>query len=184
MPTSKPITILGVDGFNVTFPYEAGHTLTEAEAKVLNQTRRENLGNNFRKSVQDYLDKQESGDTDAPTLAALQAEFVDLDANYIFTLSNAGTSRVVKDPVEKEARKLAKEAVIAKLAENGMKFNVAPEGYTDDQWAEVMETNVEAFAADEQIVKMAKNIVKERSKTANITLAGLNLGGPVQEAAE
>ena len=44
----KTISISG-QAFDVSTPYAAGHTLTEAEAKVLNQTRAENIGNNFRR---------------------------------------------------------------------------------------------------------------------------------------
>ena len=46
--TSKTITILG-EKFEITAPYAEGQTLTAVEARVLNQTRAENIGNNLRK---------------------------------------------------------------------------------------------------------------------------------------
>ena len=43
--SQKTITIQGVE-FTVASPYAEGHTITEAEAKALNQVRAENIRNN------------------------------------------------------------------------------------------------------------------------------------------
>ena len=48
--STKNIMIAGVT-FAILAPYAAGHTLTEAEARVLNQTRSENIRNNQAETV-------------------------------------------------------------------------------------------------------------------------------------
>jgi hypothetical protein len=151
-------------------PYEAGHTINEAEAKVLNQTRRENLGNNFRKSVKAFNEGAEG----AMTQEELQAAFAELDKNYIFTLATAGQSRKL-DPVESEARKIARQYLRQELDKAGRKIGTPPEGVAQEDWDATIEAEVDRIATDEQVVKMAKEIVKARSKTANLQLGALGL---------
>jgi hypothetical protein len=159
---AKTISILELD-FSCSMPYDAGHTINEAEAKVLNQTRRENLGNNFREKVREHKE------TGTPTLEELTAAFADLDLNYVFTLANVASSRKL-DPVEREARSLARTYLKAELEKAGRKITQAPDGVEDDEWKAVIESEVERIAADEAIVKMAKDAVKARSKISGITV--------------
>lgn len=148
--------------FEISQPYSEGHTITEAEARVLNQTRAENIGNNLRAKIKEM---QEAG-ADFAAIAAVVAE---KDAEYVFTLAAARASRQL-DPYEKEANKIARELLKAKLAETGRKLTVAPEGLTEDEWAEKVEAEVDRIAAQEPVVKAAKQRVDARRKQAD-TLA-------------
>lgn len=165
----KIISILDVE-FEVSMPYAAGMTINEAEAKVLNQTRRENLGNNFRARVKDHLEKG------TPTLDELIAAFALADKEYVFTLSNAGAS-VKLTPEEREARKIAREYIKSELDKVGRKLSEVPEGFTEETWDDQVEAEVERIAATDEVKKMAKDIVKARSKTAGLSLGSVNLGG-------
>lgn len=160
-PTSKPLNILDID-FDVTQPYSAGHTLTDAEAKALNQVRRENLGNNFRSTVKKAQEDAAAAGREVD-IDALKAQFADLDAKYVFSLREV-SARAKLDPVEREARNLVKAELRAYFAGQGKKFADLPE---DEQ-----ERLIEANASNPDIVKIAKNIVNQRSK-----ISGLNLGG-------
>lgn len=155
--TEKKTKIIAGESFEISAPYAAGHALTEAEAKTLNQVRSENIGNNLREKIKELIEAGKLDDA-----RALVAE---KDATYEFTLASAsGTSSRALDPVEREARALAKEIVKAKLAEQGKKWNVAPEGYDKDTWAAKLEENVEKFAATEQVLAEAKKAVNAKQK--------------------
>lgn len=167
MADPKTISILDVE-FTVSMPYNAGHTLTEAEAKVLNQTRRENLGNNFRAEVKKFVDGAEG----ALTQDELVAEFAKRDTEYVFTLANAGASRKFT-PEEREARTIARQYVRQELDKQGLKIGTPPEGTSQEDWDAVIESNVDAISQSPEVVAMAKSIVKTRSKTATLTLTGI-----------
>src|SRR5690606_9743805 len=106
MPEPKNKKI-GDHVFPISQPYEEGHTLTAIEAKVLNQVRAENIGNNVRKKVQELLAEGKTAEAEA-----LVAE---KDREYQFTEAAAGGSSRTMDPVEKEARKIARDAIKAAL---------------------------------------------------------------------
>lgn len=174
MATSVALKILETEGFTVTLPYDAGHSINEAEAKVLNQTRKENLGNNFRPKVRAYEDAIAEGKDPEVTLDELIAAFKDLDANYVFTIANVGAS-IKMTPEEREARSLAKEYVKAQLEEMGLKVNVAPEGHTEESWKDTLEANYEAVAASDEVKKLAAETVKKRAGVKKLSLTGLNV---------
>lgn len=145
--------------FEISQPYAEGHVCTEAEARVLNQTRAENIGNNLRAKIKEM---QEAG-SDFADIAAVVAE---KDAEYVFTLANARAARQL-DPVEREAIKIARELLKGHLAESGRKLTVAPEGVTEEDWAEKVETEVDRIAATEPVLKAAKQRVDARRKQAD-----------------
>lgn len=153
-----PKTIL-IDGesFEVTTPYEAGHPITEVEAKVLNQTRAENIGNNFRKAVKDAKTKGEG-------LDAVRAQLIEYDTKYSF--SAGGVARVPIDPIEKEARSIALTAIKAKLKKDGKDIKALPEGK--------LEELVDQVAAQDNVLKLAKERVKAKQKVADLDLGGLD----------
>lgn len=159
--------------FEISQPYEAGHALTEAEARALNQVRSENIGNNVRAKIKELLDK---GDTTGAT--ALVAE---KDAGYEFTLASVSASAKL-DPVEREARALAKEYIKAHLAQTGRKINVPPEGETKESWADKIESNIDTLAAKEEILKEAKRAVDQKRKRLD-NLLGSGLMGDTPAAA-
>lgn len=180
MAEPRNITIEDVE-FTISMPYDVGHTITEAEAKALNQTRRENIGNNFRKTVKAY----NAGDEGAPgSVEELQAAFAELDSTYVFTIANVGASRKL-DPVEREARKIARDYLRQELDKAGRKIGTPPEGVEQDDWDATIEAEVDRLAQVDEVVKMAKDIVKARSKTAGLQLGALGLANEnTSEAAE
>lgn len=154
--SSKTILIDG-EGFEVSTPYAAGHQITEIEAKVLNQTRAENIGNNFRKAVKDAKAKGES-------LDAVRAELIAYDAAYAFSVG--GMARVPIDPIEKEARSIASAAIKAKLKKTGRDIKSLPEGK--------LEELIDTVAAQENVRKLAKERVRAKQKVADLDLGGLD----------
>lgn len=156
---SEQKTIL-IDGeqFTVNAPYAEGHQINAAEAKVLNQTRAENIGNNFRKAVKEAKEKGES-------LDAVRSKLAEYDAAYEFTLG--GVTRQAIDPVEREARAIAKEAIRAKLAKDGRKIKDVPE--------EKLEAAIEQLIGTEQILKLAKQRVAAKKKVQEVELGDIGL---------
>lgn len=174
VPEPKNFSILDVD-FTVSMPYEAGYgPITEAEARVLNQTRKENLSNNFRAQVQAFKDGAEGA---LATVEELQAKFAELDSGYVFTIANTGTASRKLDPVEREARNIARDLLKQALAAEGQKYKEAPEGTSQEDWDAFIEAKLDEIAGMDEVVKTAKATVKARQGAGKITLAGLGLGG-------
>lgn len=158
----KILTILDYD-FSVTAPYEAGHTLTEGEAKSLNQTRKENLGNNFRSTVRNAIEA--AGDGGAVDHEDLKAQFAVLDSKYVFTLATVAASRKL-DPVEREIRNLIKGALREQLA------GETPARKLSDLDEDQLEAIIDANMENPEIVKVAKKTVADRQKVAGFALQG------------
>lgn len=119
------ITIQGVV-FAVPPVFKEGHVLTAAEAYTLDQTRRENLRNNFAGAVAEAKLKAavekgaltkddkgvEIGDVSQVTnddldVDALQEAFATYADNYEFGVRGSGSPRAPADPVERELQTLA-----------------------------------------------------------------------------
>jgi hypothetical protein len=103
----QTITIAG-KSFVVSSPYvegDLGRPLTAGEAHTLNQTRHENIRNNFAKKVKEAKEGED-----------LQSLISKYDEDYEFGVRGEGGG-VSRDPVEVEARGLARAAIKAKLAE-------------------------------------------------------------------
>lgn len=157
----KTITI-GGENFEVNSPYAAGHSLNDAEAKVLNQTRAENIGNNFRNAVKEAIANN--------TLEVVRAAISDYDSKYTFSMG--GTPRTPIDPIEAECYKIAKEVVKAKLATMGHKVK----DYTaTEAGAAKYEAAVEKAASKEETLKLAKQRVNNRKKAVEIASDDLAL---------
>lgn len=164
--STRSIMIQG-EKFEVSQPYAAGHVLTEVEAKVLNQTRSENIRNNLAKLVKDA--KGEADALNPDQHAELQAKIAEYDAEYTFsTPGTGGTAARRLDPVEREARTIAREAIKAKLAAEGRKLK--------DVDPEKLEAAIEHVASQENTLKIAKKRVAERQKAQSELLDGLELG--------
>lgn len=162
MAETKTKTIEGRN-FEISQPYAEGHSITAIEARVLNQTRSENIGNNVRAKLKTAIEEGKSDDE----LAALVAE---VDASYEFTA--AGTRAAAKlDPYEREARKMARELLKAHLSESGRKLTVAPEGMSEDEWNEKIEAEIDRIATLDSVLEAAKKEVNARTKRAE-KLAG------------
>ena len=116
---STDLQIRGIPGFTVEDVYAEGHTLTSVEASVLNQTRRENLRNNFAKKVEDVQDKAkaENREVSKAEIKALQEEFATYAAQYTIE----GRSTRITDPVRAIAVDKAKELILSSLKDKGIK---------------------------------------------------------------
>lgn len=161
---TKTKTINGLS-FEINQPYEAGQTINEAEARALNQTRSENIGNNVRVKVKEMQDAGKD-------LGEIAAYVSEVDAAYVFNLATVAASRKL-DPVEREARNLARELLKNHLAQSGRKLTVAPEGLTKEEWDEKVESEVDRIAASEAVLKQAKKNVDAKKKAADTLLEGI-----------
>lgn len=176
----KNVTISG-ETFQIAAPYEAGHQLNEAEASVLNQTFLENIRNNAAgriKAAKEVAEKAGAqfsldtpiggeGEDSGKTLRQIITEYA---SNYEFGVRTGRTAEPV-DPVEREARVIAREAIGAKLRANGVKRKDVSEEAYEDALAKYSKMPV--------IIKEAQRRVKVR---AEIGLDELDLGQtPAQE---
>lgn len=165
----KEITIAGRT-FPVLQPYAAGHTITEAEAKALNQVRAENVRNNTASKVKAAIEgTAKEGEPTAANIAEYVAQY---DAAYVFTLASVGGGRKSSDPVEVEALKIARGvfadwAAGKKLTVKAVKEKIGDEAY-DAKIAEIAER--------EEVVKEAKRRVKARQAAAETAMGDLDLG--------
>lgn len=136
------ITIQGLE-FAVSTPYTEGHQLTAAEASVINQTRCENIRNNFAGRVK--AAKAEAAtqrqiaeeDVTADMLPDFSAEFQALDQSYEFGVRRVGSGPAL-NPVDKEARKIARERLMAALKERNVDPKTLPEGALEKKIVEWM----------------------------------------------
>lgn len=144
--------------FEITEPYVEGHVVTAIEARVLNQTRSENIGNNTRAKIKEMQDENKSEQEIADYVSSV-------DTNYVFTAAGVSSSRKL-DPVEREAVKIARELLKAHLATSGRKLTVTPEGMTDEEWEDKVTAEVERIAALDEVVKAAKKNVDAKNKQA------------------
>lgn len=146
----KTISISG-QPFEISAPYAAGHVLTEAEAKSLNQTRAENIGNNFRTQVKKAIEEGK--------LDEVKAAIAKYDSEYVFSMTQA---RTPIDPIEAEAFKIAKEFVKNKIAE---KTGKTLKAYLEIEGNQAKyDANVEKVASQDDTLKEAKKRVAAKKK--------------------
>jgi DNA repair ATPase RecN len=154
-------TINGLQ-FELSQPYAEGHTITPIEARVLNQCRAENIGNNTRAKIKEMQDANASEQE-------IQDYVASVDQNYEFTAAGVSASRKL-DPVEREANKIARDLLRSHLASTGRKLTVAPEGMTDEEWDDKVSSEVERIAGMDEVLAAAKKAVAAKQKQAD-TLA-------------
>ena len=159
-------------------PYSPGaRELTEGEANALNQIVAENLSNNLRASI---VQGRQIGEGDSATFEPYtddeaQALVDAYLAEYELGVRRAGSGeRQVTDPVEREARKIAREKAKELIKSQGGK----PADYD-------MAPIVDAIFAANKDVLMAegKKIVDRANKAADsISVEGINLTPKAPEA--
>lgn len=156
-----------IDGqtYKITAPYAEGHVVTAAEAKVLNQTRSENIGNNVRAKLKELHAAEKFEDA-----VALIAS---VDADYVFTLSNTGAGTRKLDPIEREALAIAKEIVKNHLAKTGRSMSKVPDGETEESWAEKIEAHLDNLSTREDVVKLAKQRAGAKQKVIDAGMEAL-----------
>lgn len=154
MADTRTMTIAGIN-FEVSTPYNEGHTVNAAEAKVLNQTRCENISNAMRAKLKELANEDGTYSDEAVANAGEMVR--EYDAGYEFTLASAGGGRTAKDPIQKEAESLAKAAITAALKAQGRKVGDVDKDKLAEKVAEVAE--------NPDILKQAKARVAARNKT-------------------
>lgn len=169
--TTRTITIAGAE-FEVTAPFAKGHTCTEAEAKALNQTRAENIRNNMAKFVRDAKDEDDS--IPAKAMKELVEKVTTYDAEYQFTLANAG-GRSAIDPIEKEATKIAREGINVALQEAGKKLADYRGAGANEELKATYENAIATRAASDEVIALAKSRIEERKTAAAGALDSLGL---------
>lgn len=166
---------------NVPQPYSAGsHELTEGEANALNQTIAENLSNNLRAKLVEGK-KVEGSDpvTYEPYTAEEAQALVDSyleDYEIGVRRAGDGTARVT-DPVEREARKIARQKAVELIKANGGKpadFDLGP--LVD----KIFEANKDVLMAEGK--KIVKALEKARESSGGLDLAGIDLTAAAKPA--
>ena len=160
---TKAIRINGVE-VQISQPYAEGHKITEAEAKALNQTYAEAIGNNMRKKIKDML--AVDGATVESVAADVQEAVTAYDASYEFSMATVGASSAKLDPLEKEARAVAKDVLMGKLKEQGG----TQKAYDEQNGKGAFAAKVIEVAAMEQVIELAKKRLDERAQMANVSL--------------
>lgn len=146
--------------FAVPEPYVEGQPLAANEAHALNQLLHENLRNNFAAKVKKAKD---GGTLD---LAALQADLDTYAQGYKFGNRSVGTARVTLDPVEREARALAKAAIVDTIKAKGKKLK----DYTADQITAAVDT---LLAREPKYQLAAEQLVAQRNAVAGAAMDDL-----------
>lgn len=158
-------------------PYAAGpRELTAGEASALNQTVAENLSNNLRAKLTDGNPDEGDRAWSAEEAQAIVDKYL---VEYEIGVRRAGGgSARVTDPVEREARKIARAKAVALVKENGGK----PSDYDLDPIIDqIFDANRDLLMAEgKKIVKAAE---AARDKAGSLDLSGVDLtAGVVAEA--
>lgn len=150
----------------VPAPFSAGPiTLSAGQAAVLNQTLAENVSNNLRQKLVEGQ-RNDAGEITGPhTEATAQALVDEYVSEYQFggRRSGGGGARIT-DPVEREARKLARAAATDFVKGQGLKVkdvDMAP--IIDAIWTK----------NEEVLMAKAKKIVAAASKEAELDMGNL-----------
>lgn len=170
---SKQRTSIAGEIFELTAPYQAGHTINEREANVLNQVRMENIGNNWRASVKEALEARTNGDPSK--FEQVKMDIAQADAEYEF---GKVSIRQPADPYEREARAIAREAIKAQLAEDGRSIKDVDE--------ERLEAAIAATAMQDDVQALAHERVDLRKKSKGVSIVGdlgASVGSEEQQAA-
>lgn len=146
--------------FKIDSPYKAGHQITEIEAGVLNQTRKENIRNNFAKSVKEA--ENDKNELTPKKHEELQNKLDEYAAAYEFNLAGGRAG----DPIEREARILARAAITAQIKKAGKAIKDIDSAALTAKVNEIASTNKE-------IIAMAKKNVESRKAAESVSIEGL-----------
>lgn len=135
--------------FVVPQPYAEGHVLTAGEASALNQVLAENLRNNFASQI-----KRAAEDKENPRVLE-QADLDKYAESYKFGVRTGGT-KVIVDPVLKEATKMAEVAVKNALKKRGTDLKTV----SDENFDELVQG---VLAKNPTFMEQAKIIVAARA---------------------
>jgi hypothetical protein len=155
--------------FALAMPYAAGHVLTEGEANQMNQVFAENVGNNLRNKISKGVVDADGNKTREYTPEEVQALVNAYVETYEPGVRARGEAKPTLDPVEREARKLAKEAAVQLIKDAGGN----PKDYDIEPIIDsVYEPNAETF------LKEAKKLLDQRDKAKKAAQGaeGIDLG--------
>lgn len=160
------VTIAG-ETFEIATPYTAGAIeLSEAEASTLNQTRIENIRNNLNGKIKKLkedsksLDDKVEGDEAGRTYRQVFTEYAE---GYEFGVRSTSTREPV-DPVQREARRIARETIVTALKNKGHKVK--------DLDADKLEEMVATLAQRDDVQKEATRRTKAASNIGLEALLG------------
>jgi hypothetical protein len=164
---SHEIAIHKLGGFFVTDTYAEGYTVNAEEAAALNQTKRENLRNNFAKTVATAQEKAkaEGRELSDEEKSALVASFSEYAASYTFAAKREPKAPI--DPVQREAHKIATSMVTEALVKKGKKKSTLAEGQFDKLVDEIIAKNING------VVDEAKRRVESTKAVAGEALGDL-----------
>lgn len=158
-------------------PYSAGpHELTEGEANALNQTVAENLSNNLRATVvngcpaveADKANGIKASDARPWTDSEVQALVDAYLRDYEIGVRRSGTGEArVTDPVEREARKIARAKANAIVKNAGGK----PADY------DMVELTSQIFEANRELLMTEGKIIADTLEAARASSDGLSVEG-------
>lgn len=162
-----------IEGFSVTVPapFAAGDPLTEATAAMLNQTFSENIGNNTRAKLKLGIVLTEGAEATPYTDETAQILIDAYVAEYEPGVRRGGGGEArVTDPVEREARKIAKQKATELVKANGGKttdYDMA------DLTDKVFEANRDVLMAEGK--KIVAALEKAKKGAAELDLGGISL---------
>lgn len=156
---TRETTIEGISGLAIPEPFAEGHTVTENEARVLNQVLAENVGNNLRTRIKKAI--EEAGGTDKVDFKTVQSIVDDYVKEYEFGVRKSGGPKL--SPLEKEMHRVSKDRVREAIKAKGFKISQVPADKINELATELMsrkkegkEIREEAEANLERRVKAAK----------------------------
>lgn len=166
----------------VPSPYSAGHPLTEGEAAQLNQVLAENVSNNLRKKLEDgYI----TGEGENERAVEYTAEEAQAKVDEYMTVyepgvrTSAGGEARVTDPVEREARKIAKQKAVELVKQHGMKAKDVDLTPIVDQ---IFDANRDLLMAEGKKIVRANEAAKAKGDSIDIT--GITLSQTTVENTE
>lgn len=156
---AEKITIQG-ETFEVNVePFVEGHVCTAGEASALNQTRLENLRNNFASKV---ADAKEAGNFDLETL---QSQFDEYADSYEFGVRTGGGR--TGDPVMTEAMSIMRDKVRAALKKQGISLKDVSAKQISEKAKAYFDGNHPAAA---KVLEVAKANVARAQSVAELEL--------------
>jgi hypothetical protein len=175
-PTTGTITIQGLE-FSVDYPYKSGTIdLTPGEASALNQTRAENLRNNFAAQIKQMLaehretNKIPETEEVAPSVLdkdELDKAFAEYSKNYEFGVrSLGGGGRLPTDPVEREAFDIASKKVREALKARNVKLTSVSKEQMQDMVEAVIAKYPDITEEAKRRVNAVSSIVIDDLKSA------------------
>jgi hypothetical protein len=164
-------TIAGIE-VSVPVPFAVGQPLTEATAAMLNQTFAENISNNLRKTLNDgFLPEGAAEGTDPTAYTSETAQ--PLIDKYVTEYEpgvrrgGSGEARVT-DPVEREARKIARQKAVEVVKAQGGKPADFDMGELTNR---IFDANKELLMAAGK--KVVAELEKAKAKGNDISVDGL-----------